>query len=133
MMIFMVAIPNLGKRQIRSPRGYVRDVGLLHALLDLETQQQLLGHPKVGVPLDKLAPAEAAPSPTSTGLAGGLSGSTEDAERQRHQILDALARCAGNQTRATKMLGTSRFALMRRLRELEIPRPRADPPTTLVE
>jgi len=39
---------NLGKRQIRSPKVYVRDVGLLHALLDLETRPHLLGHPKVG-------------------------------------------------------------------------------------
>ena len=39
---------NLGKRQIRSPKVYVRDVGLLHALLDLQTHAQLMGHPKVG-------------------------------------------------------------------------------------
>lgn len=39
---------NLGKRQIRSPKVYVRDVGLLHALLGLETRSQLLGHPKAG-------------------------------------------------------------------------------------
>ena len=39
---------NIGKRQIRSPKVYVRDVGLLHALLDLETHDQLMGHQKVG-------------------------------------------------------------------------------------
>jgi predicted AAA+ superfamily ATPase len=39
---------NIGKRQIRSPKVYVRDVGLLHALLDLETHEQLMGHQKVG-------------------------------------------------------------------------------------
>jgi uncharacterized protein len=39
---------NLGKTQVRSPKVYVRDPGLLHALLALETQEQLLGHPKVG-------------------------------------------------------------------------------------
>ena len=39
---------NLGKRQVRSPKIYVRDVGLLHALLGLESQHQLLGHPKAG-------------------------------------------------------------------------------------
>ncbi len=39
---------NMGKRQIRSPKVYVRDVGLLHALLDLETHGQLMGHQKVG-------------------------------------------------------------------------------------
>lgn len=39
---------NLGKTQVRSPKVYVRDTGLLHALLALETSEQLLGHPKVG-------------------------------------------------------------------------------------
>jgi hypothetical protein len=39
---------NMGKRQIRSPKVYVRDPGLLHALLDLETHHQLTGHPKAG-------------------------------------------------------------------------------------
>ncbi len=39
---------NLGKRQVRSPKIYVRDAGLLHALLGLETHEQLMGHPKAG-------------------------------------------------------------------------------------
>ncbi|MGB8297501.1 MAG: ATP-binding protein [Polyangia bacterium] len=39
---------NMGKRQLRSPKVYVRDTGLLHALLDLETHHQLTGHPKAG-------------------------------------------------------------------------------------
>jgi uncharacterized protein len=39
---------NLGKRQIRSPKVYVWDAGLLHALLDLEGYTQLMGHPKAG-------------------------------------------------------------------------------------
>src|SRR5687768_17287175 len=39
---------NIGKRQIKSPKVYVRDVGLLHALLDLDTRDQLMGHQKVG-------------------------------------------------------------------------------------
>jgi uncharacterized protein len=39
---------NIGKRQVRSPKVYVRDAGLLHALLDVETHDQLLGHPKAG-------------------------------------------------------------------------------------
>jgi hypothetical protein len=38
----------MGKRQIRSPKIYVRDSGLLHALLDLQTREQLMGHPKAG-------------------------------------------------------------------------------------
>ena len=39
---------NLRKRQVKSPKVYVRDSGLLHALLGLETEKALLEHPKVG-------------------------------------------------------------------------------------
>ncbi len=40
--------PNLKKRLIRSPRVYVRDTGLLHALLDIESLDHLMGHPTYG-------------------------------------------------------------------------------------
>jgi predicted AAA+ superfamily ATPase len=39
---------NLGKRLIKSPKLYVRDSGLLHALLGLTTHDALLAHPVVG-------------------------------------------------------------------------------------
>ena len=39
---------NLGKRLAKSPKVYVRDTGLLHQLLGLETQASLLRHPKLG-------------------------------------------------------------------------------------
>lgn len=39
---------NLGKRLVKSPKVYVRDSGLVHALLGLETLPQLSGHPVVG-------------------------------------------------------------------------------------
>jgi predicted AAA+ superfamily ATPase len=39
---------NLGKRLVRSPKVYVRDSGLVHALLEIGTLNQLLGHPVVG-------------------------------------------------------------------------------------
>jgi len=39
---------NLKKRQVRSPKVYLNDTGLLHALLGIETHEQLLGHPKIG-------------------------------------------------------------------------------------
>lgn len=39
---------DLGKRLIKSPRVYIRDTGLLHALLGLRTREQLLGHPVMG-------------------------------------------------------------------------------------
>ena len=39
---------NLGKRQVRSPKIYLRDSGLLHRLLDIADPEQLERHPKVG-------------------------------------------------------------------------------------
>ena len=39
---------NLDKRQIKSPKVYVRDSGVLHALLGLPTFPALEGHPKLG-------------------------------------------------------------------------------------
>jgi len=39
---------NLGKRQVKSPKIYVRDSGLLHQLLGLETEKAVLSHPKLG-------------------------------------------------------------------------------------
>jgi hypothetical protein len=39
---------NLGKRQVKSPKVYVRDPGLLHHLLGINTQEALLAHPKCG-------------------------------------------------------------------------------------
>jgi len=39
---------NLGKRQVKAPKIYVRDSGLLHALLGITSQRDLEHHPKVG-------------------------------------------------------------------------------------
>jgi len=39
---------NMGKRLVKSPKVYVRDSGLVHALLDIENREALLGHPVVG-------------------------------------------------------------------------------------
>jgi uncharacterized protein len=39
---------NLAKRQVKSPKVYVRDTGLLHSLLGIPSQRDLAGHPKVG-------------------------------------------------------------------------------------
>ena len=39
---------NLKKRQVRTPKIYVRDSGLLHRLLDIRTTRELERHPKVG-------------------------------------------------------------------------------------
>ena len=39
---------NLGKRQVKAPKVYVRDTGLLHTLLGITNQRDLEHHPKVG-------------------------------------------------------------------------------------
>lgn len=40
---------NLGKRLVKSPKVYVRDSGLVHALLGIVDHNQLSGHPVVGM------------------------------------------------------------------------------------
>lgn len=39
---------NLRKRQVRSPKVYVRDSGLLHQLLGIDSERALASHPKAG-------------------------------------------------------------------------------------
>lgn len=39
---------NVGKRLVRSPKVYVRDTGLVHALLGITDQESLLAHPAAG-------------------------------------------------------------------------------------
>ncbi|MDB4937696.1 MAG: Response regulator of zinc sigma-54-dependent two-component system [Labilithrix sp.] len=65
------------------------------------------------------------PPPAASTIAfgsGSLPDEMEALERQR--ILDALAKCGGNQTQAAEMLGISRRTLLRRLDEYAVPRPR---------
>ena len=39
---------NIGKRLVKSPKVYVRDTGVAHALLGIRDKEALLGHPVVG-------------------------------------------------------------------------------------
>jgi predicted AAA+ superfamily ATPase len=39
---------NISKRQVKSPKVYVADSGMLHTLLDVQDAPQLVRHPKVG-------------------------------------------------------------------------------------
>jgi uncharacterized protein len=39
---------NVGKRLVKAPKVFVRDSGILHALLDLESVNDVLGHPVAG-------------------------------------------------------------------------------------
>ncbi len=39
---------NVKKRLVKAPKVYLRDSGVLHALLEIETRDELLGHPVYG-------------------------------------------------------------------------------------
>ncbi|MGC3984205.1 MAG: ATP-binding protein [Pseudorhodoferax sp.] len=41
-------LPNVGKRLVKSPKVYIRDSGLVHALLNIASLSDLQGHPIVG-------------------------------------------------------------------------------------
>jgi predicted AAA+ superfamily ATPase len=40
---------NIRKRQVKTPKIYFRDTGILHALLGIEDEKQLTHHPKLGI------------------------------------------------------------------------------------
>lgn len=81
--------------------------------------------PTLGAP----APVVSAPSPvTPDEIAANsfLALLTADQRTERQQIVDALAQCAGNQTKAAKLLGLSRTTLVQRILTYRISRPRDD-------
>jgi predicted AAA+ superfamily ATPase len=47
--------PNLKKRLVKSPKVYIRDSGILHALLDIRTHDDLLSHPLIGASFEGFA------------------------------------------------------------------------------
>lgn len=49
---------NLSKRQVKAPKIYLTDSGILHTLLGLGSREDLLGHPKVGASWEGFALAE---------------------------------------------------------------------------
>lgn len=51
---------NVGKRQVKSPKVYLADSGLLHTLLGLESKEDVEGHPKVGASWEGFVLAELA-------------------------------------------------------------------------
>jgi len=68
------------------------------------------------------APRAVEPDLVDDELAVVLPAIDSDAERLR--VLHALEQCAGNQTRAAKLLGVSRRTLINRLERLNLPRPK---------
>ena len=60
---------NLGKRLVKSPKVYVRDTGLLHALLGIGSVTELQGHPVVGASWEGMVVEHiAAAAPTGSEL-----------------------------------------------------------------
>jgi hypothetical protein len=46
---------NLGKRQVKAPKVFLRDSGLLHSLLDITDRRALLAHPRAGASFEGFA------------------------------------------------------------------------------
>ena len=86
--------------------------------------------PRDGAAEDELFPEEEertevfvpAHAPVRNNPAGGLGSANDEAERAR--ITQALEQCAGNQTRAARLLGVSRRTLINHLERLNMPRPK---------
>ena len=53
--VLMPDAPNLKKRLVKSPKIYIRDSGILHALLDIRAHDDLLSHPVVGASFEGFA------------------------------------------------------------------------------
>jgi two-component system, NtrC family, response regulator AtoC len=62
----------------------------------------------------------------SSGSGGGAPSSSREATTNatREQVIEALEKCDGHQTRAAEMLGVSRRTLINRMIEFNLPRPR---------
>jgi two-component system response regulator AtoC len=77
-------------------------------------------------PNERAAAARAPGGGSAAGVAAGAHGPNEapGPADERQRIIDALERCAGNQTRAAKLLGVSLRTLVNRLAEYDVPRPR---------
>ena len=53
--VLMPDAPNLKKRLVKSPKIYIRDSGILHALLDIRSHDDLLSHPIRGASFEGFA------------------------------------------------------------------------------
>ena len=100
------------------PRDALQDSGLFPAD---ETEATEVFSPPRPVVLGNLRAAEPAMAPARD-LEAALPDIASDEERQR--VSQALEQCAGNQTRAAKLLGVSRRTLINRLERLHMPRPK---------
>jgi transcriptional regulator with PAS, ATPase and Fis domain len=78
------------------------------------------------LPLEKLTSEFAPPAPEATTPPTGAEprASTPPADDERARIVDALEKCAGNQTYAARMLGMARSTLVVKMTAFNLPRPR---------
>jgi two-component system, NtrC family, response regulator AtoC len=107
-------------RELRNviERAAVLADGDLIVPADLPKHLTGAGGPAAGSPRRPTAATEPVPS----ALAGQAAAPEAAAERRR--IVEALEQCAGNQTRAAKLLGISLRTLVNRLAEHDVARPR---------
>ena len=89
---------------------------------DCESRSSVPGSPPTGAPGGGVH----VPSNVTTGSGASKTGDHRavDPDPERQRILDALEKCAGNQTRAARLLGISRNTLLARLDAYGINRPR---------
>jgi len=77
--------------------------------------------------MEKLGASQSSPGvPAAETSQPGLAPSSTSPPDERQRIIDALAACAGNQSRAAKMLGIPRRTFVARLDQYKIPRPKKD-------
>ena len=102
---------------VRELRAVIDRALLLARSGDIDVRHLAFTQPMAAPPASAAAPTPIDDDPAVVGLSAG-----ERAERAR--IIAALEECAGNQTRAAKVLGLARTTLANKLAAYRIPRPR---------
>jgi two-component system, NtrC family, response regulator AtoC len=84
------------------------------------------------LPMEKLGASISSPGvsadtgPSKGNVAARSAPAAGEPPDERQRIIDALAACAGNQSRAAKVLGIARRTLVSRLDDYKIPRPKKE-------
>jgi DNA-binding NtrC family response regulator len=94
--------------------------GNVRELKNAMARYALLG--RTDILLSEQVSADPVPAAASADPMQKMKSDMRELEKQR--IVDALARCAGSQTKAALLLGISRRTLTKRLEEFDLPRPR---------